>query len=96
MNEQEFVANTGEFINNTGGPAFPSSGTYHAYDGMTLRDWFAGQVAGEVYSTILDVEATQKEGHEIWVFDPVATANRAYAFADAMLLLRDKAKGEQP
>lgn len=89
MNEQEL-------IDKTGGPAFPSVGAYHAYVGMTLRDWFAGQVAGEVYSTILDVEATEKEGNEVWVFDPVATANRAYAFADAMLDLRNNSLGDIP
>ena len=80
--------------------AFPSIlniyGLKYEQTGMTLRDWFAGQVAGEVYSTILDVEATEKEGHEVWIFDPVATANRAYAFADAMLDLRNNSLGDRP
>ena len=75
-------------------PAFPSSGNTYAYDGMSLRDWFAGQVAGEVYSTVLDVEATEKEGYQVYIFDPEATAKKAYAFADAMLVLRAKTKGE--
>jgi hypothetical protein len=82
---------------NNNEPAFPAVGSYQQqFVGMSLRDWFAGQVAGEVYSTVIDVEATEKEGHEVYVFDPVATAKRAYAFADAMLALRNKAKGEQP
>jgi len=32
-----------------GGPAFPTKGSAHEIPGMTLRDWFAGQVLPSVY-----------------------------------------------
>jgi hypothetical protein len=71
-----------------GGPAFPrpASEAYPKYgqqDGMTLRDWFAGQaLAG-----ILINYTTQKFG----VKDS-DVAQHAYIFADAMLA--ERAKGQ--
>lgn len=57
-----------------GGFAFPTA--EGAYEGMRLRDWFAGQAlpshAGE--------------------FQPEAAAVWAYRYADAMLAEREKAR----
>lgn len=67
-----------------GGPAFPNdsvTGTLKTADGMSLRDWFAGQaLAGE-----MDVGRV-KEGGDI-----AAAAELAYMLADAMIAAR-KAK----
>jgi len=52
------------------------------YRGMTLRDWFAGQIAGEVYTTRKVADGV------LYEFDPVETAKKAYAFADAMIEAR--------
>ncbi|TIR34529.1 MAG: hypothetical protein E5X35_07375 [Mesorhizobium sp.] len=75
---------------NDGGPAFP--GAYLAYPkdgpcegvvvaegGMSLRDWFAGQaLAG-------DLAATPNCRPSI-----IGSAERAYAYADAMIAERRK------
>lgn len=70
---------------NDGGPAFPKAAAVFANgqcadcsnEGMTLRDWFAGQVAEKCF-------------HEFWgeqtACDDAAIA--AYKFADAMLKAR--------
>jgi len=64
-----------------GGPAFPNLG-YNAdqnYNGMTLRDWFAGQaLAGECARTA---------SSEMF---PQNAAVAAYKIADAMLAEREK------
>ena len=58
-----------------GGPAFPSSDTQSGYQGMSMRDWFAGQaLAGMSIAT---------ETHE-------RLAAIAYELADAMLKQRAK------
>ena len=70
---------------NDGGPAFPSTIQYFPDDknaneeqGMTLRDWFAGQaLAG------MGVECTSDE------FCHSSVAECAYAYADAMLRARE-------
>lgn len=71
-----------------GGPAFPR-GHESGSDGMTLRDWFAGQVLPSV------VAATSAEQHHPDVPDNptradimLAMAKDAYALADAMLAAR--------
>ena len=60
-----------------GGAAFPTEprGTVHGrrYDGMTLRDWFAGQALANPDICRRDDEYPQRT---------------AYAFADAMLEAR--------
>ncbi|MCF6120854.1 hypothetical protein L2449_28935 [Mesorhizobium muleiense] len=73
-----------------GGPAFPGSYTAYPKDGpscgviiaeggMSLRDWFAGQaLAG-------DLAATPNCRPSI-----IGSAERAYAYADAMLAERRK------
>jgi len=72
---------------NNGGPAFPTvtdrASDYSANEwgqsGMSLRDWFAGQVMAELSRQL------HTNGH----FAPHDVAIRAYATADAMLAARD-------
>jgi hypothetical protein len=59
-----------------GGPAFPRH-AYDGHDGMTLRDWFAGQALAGLLRDGIDV------------FGVYATANDAYKMADAMLRARE-------
>lgn len=70
-------------------PAFPpaicvsaTGDVYHGYDGMTLRDWFAGQALAS--TPLRNWDANNRDGGEIvkmW-------ATCAYATADAMLAAR--------
>ncbi|ANL02664.1 hypothetical protein [Rhizobium phage RHEph18] len=65
-------------IKTTGGPAFPGNYSYldgmpSNYEGMTLRDWFAGQVLCGFMSA--------KAMH----FNPDDDAAYCYRVADAML-----------
>lgn len=61
----------------TGGPAFPIETTATPYaEGMTLRDWFAGQVAGAL---------VRRAG---WPDDWERIAPVSYEIADAMLEAR--------
>lgn len=72
-----------------GGPAFPRPysqdefGDYarpvHDQDGMSLRDWFAGQVL----TRLADIYNGQ-------AVDPDGAAKTAYQYADAMLKARDQ------
>ena len=67
-------------------PAFPSHGSMGevAHQGMTLRDYFAGQaLAGNLEQGIQDDMAIS------WWHEPSKIAKRAYAIADAMLKARD-------
>lgn len=64
----------------SGGPAFPDPGNTFGRNGMSLRDWFAGQalaaICGDDYAR-----------HSI---TPQQCAQWAYQFADAMLAERQK------
>lgn len=64
-----------------GGPAFPviaENGLGHIADGMSLRDWFAGQ-------------ALNQANREIWSeHKPEDVVARCYMLADAMLAERQK------
>ena len=70
-----------------GGPAFPvvveNGWLGHTGYGMTLRDWFAGQVLGNLDAQrIADLSRTMK-------CDPATSAARvAYGMADAMISAR--------
>lgn len=55
-----------------GGPAFPRSYSSDGHNGMTLRDWFAGQAL---------TESTRAYG-------PRVAAEVAYLYADAMIARR--------
>lgn len=79
---------------NTGGPAFPTAQTNGAGakwtdEGMTLRDWFAGQALPAIYATD-DVIVSLGEGGRRTTRDATATdiARFAYQLADAMLAAR--------
>jgi hypothetical protein len=61
---------------NDGGPAFPRH-AYDGHDGMTLRDWFAGQAMAGLVSYV--VEGATFEN----------VAEDAYKAADAMLKARE-------
>jgi hypothetical protein len=72
-----------------GGPAFPVSipgvGD-NGWQGMTLRDWFAGKALPSVIAAILDGKHNLESGD-----DPAtAIAADAYSIADAMLAERSK------
>jgi hypothetical protein len=77
MNEQEL-------IDKTGGPAFPSVHAYHAYVGMTLRDWFAGQALAGLVGKI----GSEKEWSLVGEY--------CYNAADKLIATRDKSKGDIP
>ena len=74
----------------TGGPAFPYSALqpggptmYADSEGMTLRDWFAGQAASGICSSRDEAGVLLEHGYE-WI------ATEAYRVADAMLKERNK------
>ena len=69
---------------NDGGPAFPSTIQYFPDDknaneeqGMTLRDWFAGQALAGLLREGIDIYGTGD------------TASTAYKVADTMLRARE-------
>lgn len=69
-------------MSNDGGPAFPN-GIYQ--EGMSLRDWFAGQALVGILAEPTDAEgyAVAKEAV------PDVCAADAYAIADAMIAARE-------
>jgi hypothetical protein len=60
-----------------GGPSFP---TMHHDQGMTLRDWFAGQALAGWLASFTSDDAVKAEG----------CARLAYQLADAMIARRDQ------
>ena len=67
--------------NNDGGPAFPNEYCNSSSQGMSLRDYFAGQALATMDTggyTLLGMQSA---------------AQRAYNLADAMLAERKKQKG---
>jgi hypothetical protein len=72
---------------NDGGPAFPRTGSdcAQAYEGMSLRDWFAGQALAGIManSRLITVLAESKQ-------DP---ASCAHEMAEFMLAERSKRNG---
>ena len=79
-----------------GGPAFPRNGQSHldTKDGMSLRDWFAGQalVADAMWKQGSEYEYNRFFGEQSGVHMEELAARRAYAVADAMLAARSEAK----
>lgn len=80
---------------NDGGPAFPqpmtaSGNTVHdeiGQGGMTLRDWFAGQVLLSAIADAEQVYGDEDDGDgSVNRFD--WCAHRAYLYADAMIAAR--------
>ena len=73
---------------NNGGPAFPISDTFHPdYTGMSLRDWFAGQVITKAYQEMKESDFCDYKGSHMRV-----AAKIAYQLADAMLAARKVTK----
>ena len=73
----------------TGGPAYPNSYTLPEYQGMTLRDHFAG-LAMQAYMQVTLKQYPTPGADSTWVAGPSyeSVANYAYQFADAMLEAR--------
>ena len=67
----------------TGGAAFPLESDYGSQPGMTLRDYFAGQVIGG----LLECSSLRSRS------DHSLAAEVAYRVADAMIAERAKAAG---
>lgn len=71
-----------------GGPAFPRpgiEGMCSAQDGMSLRDWFAGQ-------SLTGLAASDPDTFNHVVDAASSYAKTAYVLADAMLAEREKPK----
>ena len=95
-----------------GGPAFPQDlqgrrGDNPEYQGMTLRDWFAGQMMSAMVSASNDTAIVPKDEsgeyahHNSW---PAVSerhgeikelARISYDIADAMLKARNAGRGKQ-
>lgn len=60
-------------------PAFPRDHRHNGHNGMTLRDWFAGQAVEQCMRNALNAD-------DGWDADNVAY--HAYLLADAMLAAR--------
>ena len=82
---------------NDGGPAFPQDlqgrrGDDPSLQGMTLRDWFAGQALPKViqwWLTDLETGRLDKSVDFMGASDKDCIAAEAYAMADAMLKARE-------
>lgn len=70
---------------NDGGAAFPLA--YHA-EGMSLRDWFAGQALAGIIATASAKEVNLPTDEE--------ASQWSYAYADAMLAERQKQLDPKP
>lgn len=70
-------------MDNDGGQAFPSPS--EGYDGMSLRDWFAGQA---LIGMALSMNAPERRRYREDCADG-REAKVAYALADAMLKARE-------
>lgn len=68
--------------------AFPSNAIDENFGGMSLRDWFAGQIAASLFS--------EADNADMWtgLIDDASSyslvAERSYRMADAMLAHRAK------
>lgn len=61
---------------------------WSATSGMSLRDYFAGQVVGHIYKDFWDAVRADKGGFDAdW---PMGLAMEAYRMADAMLKAREQ------
>jgi len=85
-------------MNNTGGPAFPTSNGGSPDDGMTLRDYFAAKAMPFTYQfwmtdyyhpDAVDAEIRAEESREGLTTVVDLIAETAYAMADAMLKARE-------
>lgn len=84
-------------LQHTGGPAFPQAlsphvdtgGAFIGCEGMSLRDYFAGQVISQCHITVEKDAEADPMLVEAYAF---RYARTAYAIADAMLVERAKFK----
>ena len=82
-----------------GGPAFPrprSEGNLEVYDaqqGLSLRDWFAGQALSAVLANSGMTAAFNEQAKEEKISPALVAAQFVYGIADGMLEAR---KGEKP
>ena len=78
----------------TGGPAFPPHQSYASMQGMTLRDWFAGQALASIAGRYMTagIGAVDKAAVASGYTGPISgfIAFEAYGIADAMLAERNK------
>lgn len=67
-----------------GGPAFPAQWDDKDNEGMTLRDWFAGQaLVGIINACAMDARVRGETSEMLF-------ARKAYSVADAMIAARGK------
>jgi hypothetical protein len=71
-----------------GGPAFPSNDDGIQNEGMTLRDWLAGQALGAVVADSLAFNMRMIELGKNPALKESDVAKQAYVYADAMLKAR--------
>ena len=67
--------------------AFPHPSGAQGCDGMTLRDWYAGQVIGTV---VIGMQSGDIGDHPTAGGGPSGFAASAYEIADAMLIERNR------
>ncbi|MCH8476353.1 MAG: hypothetical protein LAT56_00205 [Wenzhouxiangella sp.] len=82
---------------NDGGPAFPQPDTYHAggqiefgKPGMTLRDWFAGQIVQGMHANDKWIKRINKQSKICGEKPQTVAAMSAYAIANAMIEEREE------
>ncbi len=71
-----------------GGPAFACGGP-HSDQGMSLRDWFAGQALAGMLASTMSVNDGHEPTYLPWS-EAASAARQAYEVADAMLVEREK------
>lgn len=78
--------------NDHGGPAFPGVSPLDelSHHGMTLRDWFAGQVIGEIVRASIVAGCLERPGDHDWTGE----WEIAFECADTGILERDIDRGE--
>jgi len=78
---------------NDGGPAFPMA---FSNQGMTLRDWFAGQALGaQVADAAAFNDRSRARKSDIRITDE-DVANACWSYADAMMKAREKEGATRP
>ena len=85
-------------MGNTGGPAFPRDASTAnslgiatmATDGMTLRDWFAGQALSAVIQNQMALTNALREVDRNFMWSSSFASKVAYGYADAMLKERER------
>ena len=71
-----------------GGPAFPAQWDDKDNEGMTLRDWFAGQAMRDTFAALAAAGYANFNEHQL-----KRCAQASYQAADAMLAAREAKHG---